>query len=175
MTRTFYKYNNYLIRLAGGELTDDLDCCCSESNECCCLEQYIHSPNPADEFTCVITGAVGGTGTLVNVDSEEGYCLVWQGTISLSTTCGGEFQEAVVKIKCPTGSTDVQAIEIEVLWGGADCEIIELGGSPVTPDAGADCHPLDLTFTNRWETNDIIPAGCPCGDGTDVSIHITFP
>ena len=165
-----------MIRAPLGGFYDgaDLACCC---DSCCCLDQYWHGIGDTDDFTCVITGAVGGTGTLVNVEPDNGYCLQWEGNVTLSTTCGGSFGAAgaLVTFRCPIGSSDPQDLEITVVWGTTDpavCVIVPLGADPIVPDAGATCTPLDVTYTDRWETNTVGGAGCGCGDAQPISINI---
>ena len=168
----FLANNGMMIRAPLGGFYDglDTDCCC-----CCCLEKYTHGVDPADEFTAVISGALGGTGTLILIGSAAGYCLTWQGTIAiLSPSCGG-FINAVITIACPEGSSDPGDIEITLTVDNPPfCEVIPLGADPILPDS-ASCNELDLVYTDRWETNDVAPGTCTCGDGTKISIQVTFP
>lgn len=180
MVLTGYKYNGVPIRAPGGGLAGNTACCCNQgTTTCCCLDNYCTDPmGICDNLTAILSGAVVGTITLEPSESSEGYCRTWKAMAAVAdSACDSDLITVDITVRCPTGSTSPDDLEIIVTNGGAECNIIKAAGAagdPVNPDPGGACFPLDATATDGWEIQEILPGFCDC-EGSLLTVRITGP
>jgi hypothetical protein len=168
-------WNGVPILKANGAPALGQPCCCGNFGECCCLGKYdAVGEVPASNLTVTISGAIAGTGTLLRITDEDGFCGTWEvQNLALSTTCG-DILTITIRLECPVGETTTDALIITVTSTAASCQVVAVA-APVHPDAGGTCDPLDVTATDGWTVEDILE-DCACDPpGQFITIQITFP
>lgn len=172
------QYEGDDILFVESDVAMDPSCCCNQADTtCCCLDQYV-DPDPmaippGADFHVTFGGAISGTGT-ISMDpfgNTPPYCNQWTGFIIpyAGSNCGGEFSNIGVTLRCTTGATGEQSLELVLTPGGAGCSVDFKGG---TWEPGSSCLPLYLVI-KMW-TKDIFPGGCPCGDDQLITMTITL-
>ena len=146
----------------------DMSClpCCQRNCSDCDPSLNDADPMAPDPLTVTISGAIAGTGTLER-SSCGGGGASWSyssaSNIMLDAAgCGDPaWIDVSLCVYCEAGE-----VKAAMNGGSGDCAIAD----PTKVADSWECSPFSATFT--FETVELSPGGCPCGNGTPITVLV---
>lgn len=145
----------------------DPNCCCGSIPACTCCPHVDELCRNGCLLDAVVTGAVSGSGTLV----VSQFCT-WEGNPTLTSNCGGIALALITG--CGTNIIGNQCTGLVAGWtidpAILPCNVVpdDSRGAQSNGWYSFNCNPFELIY--HFKT---VGAGCPCGDGTAITITIT--